>query len=147
MDKNLQIKIKYFNDEMPRLTYIEGKSNWIDLMANEDIELKQGEFALVSLGVAMQLPDGYEAYMLPRSSSFKNYGFLQTNSQGVIDTSYCGDSDEWKLPVLAIRDVVIKKFDRVCQFRIQKSMPEFEFIQVETLGNKDRDGFGSTGKQ
>lgn len=92
------IKIKYFNDKLEKLTYIDGKSDWIDLRAAEDVDLKQGEFKLIPLGVAMQLPKGYEAHIVPRSSTFKNFGIIQTNHQGVVDCSYCGDNDQWFMP-------------------------------------------------
>lgn len=141
------IRIRYFSDEIERLRYIDGKSDWIDLRASEQVTLKAGEFALIPLGVAMQLPEGYEAHLVPRSSTFKNYGILQTNSMGVIDCSYCGDEDMWRMPVYATRDTVIEKNDRICQFRIQKNQPQIVFEECESLGNESRGGFGSTGKQ
>lgn len=146
MDKT--IKIKYFTDEIEHLTYIDGeKSDWIDLRAAETVEMKAGEFKMISLGVAMELPEGYEAHMAPRSSTFKNYGIIQTNSVAVIDRSYCGDNDIWKYPAYALRDTKINVNDRICQFRIMKKQPKIEFYTVETLGNADRGGLGSTGKQ
>lgn len=114
-----QIKIKYFTDEIDKINKID-KGDWIDLRAAEDVMLKEGDFKLISLGVAMQLPKGYEAHIVPRSSTFKNYGIIQTNHQAVIDESYCGDNDIWKYPALAMRDTVIHKNDRICQFRIVK---------------------------
>ena len=141
------IRIRYFSDEIERLRYIDGKSDWIDLRASEQVTLKAGELALIPLGVAMQLPEGYEAHLVPRSSTFKNYGILQTNSMGVIDCSYCGDEDMWRMPVYATRDTVIEKNDRICQFRIQKNQPQIVFEECESLGNESRGGFGSTGKQ
>lgn len=119
-----KIKIRYFTDEIERLCYIDGKSDWIDLRASERVELKAGEFKLIPLGVAMELPKGYEAHVVPRSSTFKNYGILQTNSCGIIDGSYCGDDDMWRLPAYATRDTVIEKNDRICQFRIVENQPE-----------------------
>ena len=101
------IKIKYFTDKIEKLTYIDGKSDWIDRRAAESVDLKKGEFKLIPLGVAMELPKGYEAHIVPRSSTFKNFGIIQTNHQGVIDSSYCGDNDEWKMPVYAMRDTHI----------------------------------------
>ena len=98
----MEIKIKYFSDDIERLRYIDGKSDWIDLRAAADVELKQGEFKLIPLGVAMELPKGYEAHVVPRSSTFKNFGILQTNSMGVIDESYCGDGDQWFMPAYAV---------------------------------------------
>lgn len=140
-----QIKIKYFSDEIERLTYIDGKSDWIDLRAAEEVELKAGEYKMIPLGVAMQLPQGYEAHLAPRSSTFKTWGILQTNSIGVVDGSYCGDNDMWRMPVYATRDTVIHVNDRVAQFRIVENQPKIVFEEVDTLGNKDRGGFGSTG--
>lgn len=145
---NETVKIKYFTDKIDKLTYIEGnKSNWIDLRAAEAVDLKKGEFKLIPLGVAMELPAGYEAHVVPRSSTFKNFGIIQTNHMGVIDESYCGDNDEWKMPVYAIRDTTIHINDRICQFRIMKHQPEINFDEVEHLNNQDRGGHGSTGKQ
>lgn len=140
------IKIKYFTEEIDKLTYIDGKSDWIDLRASETVELKAGEFKLIPLGVAMELPTGYEAHVVPRSSTFKNYGVLQVNSCGIIDGSYCGDEDMWRMPVYATRDTVIQKNDRICQFRIVENQPKIEFQQVASLKNENRGGFGSTGK-
>ena len=141
-----KIKIKYFTD-IDRLGNIEGKkSDWIDMRSAKDIELKAGDFKLIPLGVAMQLPTGYEAHVVPRSSTFKTWGIIQTNSMGVIDNSYCGDTDEWKMPVYATRDTIIHKNDRICQFRIVEKMQNIEFEEVEILGNENRGGIGSTGK-
>ena len=141
-----KIKIKYHTDEIEKLRYIDGKSDWIDLRSAEDVELKAGEFALISLGVSMELPKGYEAHIVPRSSTFKTWGIIQTNSMGVIDESYCGDNDIWKMPVYATRDTIIHKNDRICQFRIMEHQPTIEFEEVEHLEGSDRGGFGSTGK-
>ena len=137
------IKIKYHAD-IEHIKSIPG-GDWLDLRAAEDAEMKKGDFLLISLGVSMQLPDGYEAHVLPRSSTFKNFGILMTNSMGVIDCSYKGDSDIWRFPALAVRDTVIHKGDRICQFRVVKNQPEIQFVEVERLGNDDRNGFGSTG--
>ena len=142
-----QIKIKYFTDKIDKLAYIDGKSDWIDLRASEEVTLKQGEFALVPLGVAMELPKGYEAHIVPRSSTYKNFGVIQANHCGVVDGSYCGDNDMWRMPVLAMRDTQIHVNDRICQFRIMKNQPEILFEEVEHLEGKDRGGFGTTGKQ
>lgn len=132
---------------MERLCYIDGKSDWIDLRASETVILKAGDFALIPLGVAMQLPEGYEGHLVPRSSTFKNYGILQTNSCGIIDCSYCGDEDMWRMPVYATRDTVIEKNDRICQFRIVENQPGIVFEDCESLDNASRGGFGSTGRQ
>ncbi len=140
------IKIKYFTDKIEKLTYIDGKSDWIDLRAADDVILKKGEFKLIPLGVAMQLPQGYEAHIVPRSSTFKNFGIIQTNHQGVVDCSYCGDNDQWFMPVLAVRDTEIHVNDRICQFRIMENQPKITFDVVTSLEGTDRGGFGSTGK-
>ena len=140
------IRIKYFTDKIEKLRYIDGKSDWIDLRAAEDVTLKAGEFKLIPLVVAMQLPKGYEAHIVPRSSTFKNFGIIQTNHQGVIDCSYCGDNDQWFMPVYALRDTQIHLNDRICQFRIMENQPKINFDEVEALDGTDRGGFGSTGK-
>jgi len=142
----MQILIKYLSDNINHIQQKEG-SDWIDLRSAETIEMKAGEFKLISLGVAMKLPDGYEAHIVPRSSTFKNFGIIQTNHFGVIDNSYSGDTDEWKFTAYALRDTKINLNDRICQFRIEKKQPQFYFEEVETLGNKSRGGFGSTGIQ
>lgn len=141
------IRIKYFTDKIDKLTYIDGKSDWIDLRAAEDIDMKKGEFKLIPLGVAMELPRGYEAHVVPRSSTFKNFGIIQTNHQGVIDCSYCGDNDQWFMPAYALRDTQIHVNDRICQFRIVENQPKITFDEVEHLEHEDRGGIGSTGKQ
>ena len=140
-----EIKIKYLNDEITRLEYIDGKSDWIDLRAAEEIELKAGEFKLIHLGVAMQLPEGYEAHIVPRSSTFKKWGIIQTNHCGIVDNSYCGPNDWWRMPVFALRDTKIEVNDRICQFRIQKNQPTLVFNEVEEMEANNRGGFGSTG--
>ncbi len=140
------IKIKYFTDKIEKLCYIDGKSDWIDLRCAEEVTLKKGEFKLIPLGVAMRLPEGYEAHIVPRSSTYKNFGLIQTNHMGVVDWSYCGDNDQWFWPCLALRDTEIHVNDRVCQFRIMKNQPTIEFEEVSELIGKDRGGFGSTGK-
>ena len=143
---SMNIKIKYFTDTIDRLTYIDGKSDWIDLRAAREVVLKKGDFALIPLGVAMELPKGYEAHVVPRSSTFKNFGIIQTNHMGVIDESYCGDNDQWHFPVYALRDTVIRVNDRICQFRIMEHQPKIIFEETEKLDNEDRGGIGSTGK-
>lgn len=144
----LNVKIKYFDKEIDKLTYIGGgKSNWIDLRSAETVHLKKGEFHLINLGVGMELPEGYEAHIVPRSSTYKNFKVIQTNHMGVVDHSYCGDNDVWKLPVIAMEDTVINKNDRICQFRINKIQPEIEFEEVEHLDETNRGGFGSTGRK
>ena len=140
-----EIKIKYLNDDITRLEYIDGKSDWIDLRAAEEVELKAGEFKLIHLGVAMQLPEGYEAHIVPRSSTFKKWGIIQTNHCGIVDNSYCGPNDWWRMPVFALRDTKIEVNDRICQFRIQKNQPTLVFNEVEEMEANNRGGFGSRG--
>lgn len=139
----MEIKVKYHADIDPLEKL--GGGDWIDLRVAEDVELKVGEFKIISLGVSMKLPDGYEALVIPRSSTFKTWGILQTNHCGLIDNSYCGDDDVWMFPALATRDVLIEKNSRICQFRIQKKMDKIDFTTVESLGNVNRKGFGSSG--
>lgn len=140
-----KIQIKYFDNEIDKVEKI-SKGDWIDLRSAETVHLKKGEFRLIPLGVGMKLPKGYEANIVPRSSTYKNFKILQTNCFAVIDNSYSGDSDEWKLPVIAMEDTVINKNDRICQFRINKIQPEIEFEEVEHLDEVSRGSFGSTGK-
>ena len=142
----LELKVKYFTDIEP-IKFIENKSDWYDLRAAEEIEMKAGDFRLIKLGIGIKLPAGYEAIVAPRSSTFKNYGIIQANSIGVIDESYSGDNDQWMMPAIALRDTVIHKNDRICQFRILAHQPAHTITTVEKLGNIDRGGIGSTGKQ
>lgn len=118
---------------------------WYDLRCAKDMYLIAGDLAYIPLGVAIELPEGYEAIVAPRSSAAKKFGIIQANSLGVIDHAYCGDNDEWMMPVYAIRNTTIHKNDRICQFRIQKIQPEADIVYVSELGNKDRNGIGSTG--
>lgn len=139
------IKVKYFNNNIEKLKYIGDKSDWIDLRAAEDVAMKAGEFKLIPLGIAMQLPEGYEAHIVPRSSTFKNFGIIQTNHMGVIDETYCGDTDQWMFPAYATRDTEIHVNDRICQFRIIEHQPTLVFEETDTLSAESRGGFGSTG--
>ena len=140
----MKLQIKYHNEEIEKIKKID-KGDWIDLRAAEKVELKQGDFALISLGISMKLPDGYEAHLAPRSSTFKTWGIIQTNSIGVVDNSYSGNNDIWKMPVYATRDTVINVNDRICQFRIMPKMPVVDVEEVDNLEGPDRGGFGSTG--
>lgn len=140
------IRIRYHEKRLEKLEYIDGKSDWIDLRCAEDVALKKGEFRLVSLGVSVQIPRGYEMIIAPRSSTFKNFGILQANSLGIIDESYCGDEDILKMPVYAVRDTELHLNDRICQFRLLRHQPEILFEETQCLGNESRGGFGSTGK-
>jgi dUTPase len=139
------IQIKYHSKEIEKLRYIDGKSDWIDLRAAENVSLKAGDFTLVSFGISIKIPEGYEAHVVPRSSTFKNFGILQANSYGVIDSSYCGENDIWRMPVYAVRDTEIHVNDRIAQFRIMENQPQIVFEEVERMEGKDRGGFGSTG--
>lgn len=140
----MKVKVKYFSDKIDRLERING-GDWIDLRSAKDVKLKAGESALIPLGVAMKLPDGYEAHLVPRSSTFKNFGLIQTNHMAVIDNSYCGDNDEWLYPVYAMRDTEIPCNVRICQFRIVENQPAFDIEEVEKLDDICRGGYGSTG--
>ena len=142
-----RIRVKYLNERVQKLSYVDGKSDWIDLRAAEDVVMKAGDFYLIPLGVAMELPKGYEAHVVPRSSTYKNFRIIQTNHMGVIDESYCGDHDQWYFPAYALRDTEIKEGDRICQFRIMEHQPTIQFEEAESLGNKDRGGIGSTGRK
>ena len=140
----MKIDIKYNTDMIP-LEMVEN-GDWIDLRVAEDVRMKAGEFRIISLGVSMKLPEGYEAHIVPRSSTFKVWGIIQTNHMGVIDNSYCGDDDIWGFPAFATRDVHIEKNSRICQFRLVKKMKKVDFKTVKSLGNKNRGGWGSSGK-
>lgn len=144
--KSLSIRIKYFHKDLERVEKI-SVGDWIDLRCAADMDLKQGEHAYVPLGVAMELPSGYEAWLTSRSSMAKKFGIVHCDDLGVIDNSYCGDNDEWKLPVVALRDTHLSFNDRICQFRLHRVMPQVQFEEVEVLGNPDRGGLGSTGKK
>ena len=139
----MKIKVKYHTDILP--LEMNEKGDWVDLRAAQDMKLWEGCSYRIPLGISVELPEGYEAHIAPRSSTFKNWGIIQTNSVGVIDNSYCGDNDIWMMPVYATRDTYINKNDRVCQFRIMEKQPHLEFETVDHLGNEDRGGFGITG--
>lgn len=144
MDEKVSVKIKYHGDVKPLEMYENG--DWIDLRAAEDVEMKAGDFKLISLGVSMKLPDGYEAHIVPRSSTYRHWGIIQANHMGVVDNSYCGNNDIWKFPALAIRDTTIYKNERICQFRIVKKQPEINFVETDWLDDDDRGGFGTSGR-
>lgn len=137
-----KIKVNTHGNKLPEA--IEN-GDWIDLRSAETVTMEAGEYRVISLGISMKLPDGYEAYVVPRSSTFKKWGILLVNSTGIIDNSYCGDNDVWGFPALAMRKTTIHEGDRICQFRIMKKQPDLEFIKVDSTGEKDRNGFGSTG--
>ena len=136
------IKVNTHGNKLPEA--IEN-GDWIDLRSAETVSMEAGEYRLISLGISMKLPDGYEAHVVPRSSTFKKWGILLVNGMGIIDNSYCGDNDIWGFPALAMRRTKIHEGDRICQFRIMKKQPDVEFIKVESTGEKDRKGLGSTG--
>jgi len=139
-----KIKIKYFNKQLEKIQ----KTNigdWLDLRSSISCEIKANEFKLIPLGIAMELPKGYEAHIVPRSSTFKKFGIISTNHCGIVDESYKGNNDQWFFPAYALRDTNIEINDRICQFRIVEKMPKIEFEEVETLDNENRNGFGSTG--
>ena len=142
----MTIKIKYHNQNLEKVATIPN-GDWIDLRASERVEMAVGEYRIIPLGVSMKLPEGYEAHLAPRSSTFKKWGILMTNSVGVIDNSYSGDNDVWGFAALAMRDTVIEEGDRIAQFRIIRKMEPVEFMEVEHLDNQDRGGFGSTGEK
>ena len=141
----MEVKVKYLKELMPPIKQSD-KGDWIDLRSAADITLYKGEFKLIPLGISMKLPDGYEAILVPRSSLFKNHGLFQTNGIGIIDSTYCGDNDEWSLPVIATRETHIELFERIAQFRIQKKQAQLNFSSADSLGNEARGGFGSTGR-
>ena len=147
MKRQETLQIKYHVKEIEKLRYIDGKSDWIDLRAAEDVSLKAGEYRLISFGISVKIPEGYEAHVVPRSSTFRNFGILQANSYGVIDCCYCGENDIWRMPVYAVRDTEIHVNDRIAQFRIMENQPRIAFDEVEHLDHEDRGGHGSTGRQ
>lgn len=140
----MEIKIKYHNKDLEKMELVQ-HGDWVDLRAAERVEMKAGDFKIISLGVSMKLPEGYEAHVAPRSSTFKKWGVLQANSVGVIDNSYSGENDIWGFPALAMRDTVIEAGDRIAQFRIMKKMETIVFTEVDHMEDADRGGFGSTG--
>lgn len=143
-NKKHSIKIKYHADITPIATMTNG--DWIDLRAAEDVKMQSGDFKLISLGVSMKLPEGHEAHIVPRSSTYKNWGIIQANHMGVVDNSYSGNNDIWRFPAIAMRDTEIHKDDRICQFRIMEKQPGIEFEKVDHLEGPDRGGFGSSGR-
>ena len=140
------IEVKYFDKEIDKLEKI-SKGDLIDLRSAETVEMKTGEYKLIKLGIGIKLPVGYEAHVYPRSSTFNNFGIILANSVGIIDNSYSGDEDQWCFPAIALRDTVIHKNDRICQFRIVPKQPEIVFEVVNELDSTDRGGFGSSGVQ
>lgn len=143
---SLEILVKYERDDTKRLEKIE-QGDWIDLYSDDDYALGPGDFKLINLGVIIKLPTGHEGYLLPRSSTFKNFGIIQTNGMGIVDESYCGPTDVWRMPVIAMRNTTIKRGDKIAQFRVTKKMPEVKFEEIKIVTEQNRGGFGSTGKR
>lgn len=146
----MKMKIKYF-EGATKLKKI-SKGNWIDVYASKDVFVTLNERAMIPLGFALELPKGWEGHLAPRSSTFKTWGIIQTNSVGVVDDTYIGDNDQWHMPVYCLDSkneggTWIKKGDKIGQFRIMEVMPEIEFEEVEVFNNSDRGGFGSTGER
>lgn len=139
-----EIKVKYLRDIKPIKQIKNG--DWIDLVAAKSFALRKGDFVNIPLGVAMELPAGYEALVAPRSSTARHLGILMSNSIGIIDESYKGDNDEWHFPCYALRETYIRKNERICQFRIIEHQPQVKLVEVDHLGNEDRGGLGSTGR-
>lgn len=142
----MKIKIKYFDKNIEKITKIDN-GDWIDLRAAEDMIFKKDDHKLIPLGVGMKLPNGYEAHIVPRSSTFKNYGIIQTNHMGIIDNSYSGNEDQWMFSAYATRDASVRKNERICQFRLVEKMPPIKLEEVENLDRVSRGGFGSTGRR
>lgn len=145
-NRGKRIRVKYFVKGLDPLEKI-NVGDWIDLRAGETVTIKKGDYYLIRLGVGMILPDGYEALVLPRSSTPYKFGIMVANSMGVIDNSYCGDADEWRFPAVALRDTTIRKGDRIAQFRIMENQPRLRFQTVTALKANSRGGIGSTGKR
>ena len=148
----MKIRIKYFDGAVKLKKIVKG--NWIDVYANKDVFIKEGERAMIPLGFALELPSGWEGHLAPRSSTFKTWGIIQTNSVGVVDDTYIGDNDQWHMPVFClqgkneeenVKGTWVKQGDKIGQFRIMEVMPQIEFEEVESFGNQDRGGFGTTG--
>lgn len=140
------ILIKYLKTDLDKIKHVQ-TGDWIDLRVAEDVALKEGEFKLIPLGIAMMLPKGYEALVIPRSSTFKKYGIIQANSVGLIDETYCGNNDEWYFPAYSTRDISISKNTRIWQFRIIEHQPPVDIVEVTELSEINRGGFGSTGEK
>ena len=149
---SITMRIKYFEGatKLEKIT----KGNWIDVYANKDMFVKEGDRAMIPLGFALELPNGWEGHLAPRSSTFKTWGIIQTNSVGVVDDTYIGDNDQWHMPVYCLQGkdsvdgqlgTIIRKGDKIGQFRIMEVMPQIEFEEVDSFGNADRGGFGTTG--
>lgn len=151
-NNTMKIRIKYFDGATKLKKIVKG--NWIDVYANKDVFVPFGERAMIPLGFALELPSGWEGHLAPRSSTFKTWGIIQTNSVGVVDDTYIGDNDQWHMPVFClqgkdenegVKGTWIHKGDKIGQFRIMEVMPQIEFEEVESFGNQDRGGFGTTG--
>jgi len=147
-DKEANIIVRYHDDEYgyrPRLIK-KPEGDWIDLYTAERCTLKQGQYGVISLGISIRLPDGYEAIIAPRSSTFTRYHVMMVNSIGIIDNAYHGDSDIWRCPVLAFEDTAISKDTCICQFRVLRNQPSIKFQEVGELYERNRNGFGNIGR-
>lgn len=145
MSAPVPIRIKYHSKNLAGTIQQKANSAWIDLRAAETVEMEPGEFMIISLGISVKIPEGYEAHIAPRSSTFKNFGVLQTNGVGVVESSYCGEDDVWGFPALAMRKTVIHEGDRICQFRIMNEMGSVDITTTDSMTSQSRGGFGSTG--
>lgn len=142
----MELIVKYVGDAYGDTGIMQNEgSDWIDLRANQDYHYAKGEEFLLDLGVCIKVPDGYEAHLAPRSSSFRKYHLIQTNGVGVVDGAYSGDEDVWKMPVYAMNNGRVFKGDRICQFRIIEKQPTLDIVTTDVMPTPSRGGFGSTG--
>lgn len=139
------IPIKYKGDSTGMKLRKLPQGDCIDLYTHNSVSYKKGDTVVVDFGVAMVLPNGYEAHIYPRSSTFEKYGLLLTNSVGIIDNAYHGDEDWWCGKFYATRDGEVLQGDRVAQFRLVKSMQPVMFDEQHQLGLDSRGGYGTTG--
>ena len=140
----MQLKVKYHYDNLTRIEKFD-QGDWMDLRNAEEVVMKKGDFMYIPLGISVEMPVGYEAHIVPRSSTYKRYGIIQANHMGVVDNDYNGDEDRWYMPAIAMRDTTIPVDNRICQFRLIRNQEPLELVEVETLGNYERGGLGSTG--
>lgn len=140
----MQLKVKYHYDNLTRIEKFD-QGDWMDLRNAEEVVMKKGDFMYIPLGISVEMPVGYEAHIVPRSSTYKRYGIIQANHMGVVDNDYNGDEDRWYMPAIAMRDTTIPVDNRICQFRLIRNQEPLTLVEVETLGNYARGGLGSTG--
>ena len=141
----MEIKIKYHTDT-PELEKVD-RGDWIDLYSAEDVVLDQFQYAKINLGISMILPEGKEAHVVNRSSTFKSWGIIHANSMSIIDNSYSGTNDIWFYPVIAMRKTVINKGDKICQMRVMDKQEDLTFKKSEVLNGVHRGGYGSSGRR